>query len=87
VVQDRAFRRPGRSSAMVPVVFLTLALMACAGDMRHTSSWDGRRGYDGNGDYGYDLAASRAEARVYRMRASRTYRVLIGPHRVVRCEC
>jgi hypothetical protein len=75
VVQDRAFRRPGRSSAMVPVVFLTLALMACGGEGRHSSRWDGRRGYDGNGDYGYDLAASRAEARGYRMRAGRTYQV------------
>jgi hypothetical protein len=31
------------------------------------TAWDGRRGYDGNGDYGYDVAASRAEARAYRV--------------------
>ncbi len=32
--------------------------------------WDGRRGYGGTGDYGYDLNASRAEAGQYRARAA-----------------
>jgi hypothetical protein len=40
--------------------------------------WDGRRGYDGNGDYGYDLDAARAEARWYRARAPGAY-VTPGP--------
>jgi hypothetical protein len=39
------------------------------------AEWDGRRGYDGNGDYGYDSAASRAEAGSYRMRVARAYPV------------
>ncbi|TPG56977.1 lytic transglycosylase domain-containing protein [Roseomonas nepalensis] len=42
--------------------------------------WDGRRGYDGNGDYGYDLGArgllaSRAEAGSYRAGAASRYAV------------
>lgn len=37
--------------------------------------WDGRRGYDGNGDYGYGLAASRTEARGFRAQAARAYGV------------
>jgi soluble lytic murein transglycosylase-like protein len=45
----------------------------CAGGSYSASGWDGRRGYDGNGDYGYDLAASRSEARSYRARAARNY--------------
>ena len=51
-----------------------LPLAGCAGSPG-TTAWDGRRGYDGNGDYGYDLAASRAEARLYRAQAARAYAV------------
>ncbi len=41
--------------------FLLLALVsACA---PRQTAWDGRRGYDGRGDYGYDLNASRAASR------------------------
>jgi SLT domain-containing protein len=47
----------------------------CAGGGYSASGWDGRRGYDGNGDYGYDLAASRSEASHYRARAARNYPV------------
>jgi hypothetical protein len=36
-------------------------------------AWDGRRGYGGSGDYGYDVNASRAEARSYLARASHNY--------------
>ena len=39
------------------------------------TAWNGRRGYDGNGDYGYDLSAARAEASGYRARAARAYAV------------
>ena len=46
-----------------------LLLAACGGNGR----WDGRRGYDGSGDYGYDINASRASARSYRARAARSY--------------
>jgi len=56
---------------------LLLALLAACGGPRPYGgvAWDGRRGYDGHGDYGYDLAASRAEAGAYRARASRVYAV------------
>ena len=39
-----------------------------------TYVWDGRRGYDGNGDYGYDPDAPR-EAAVYEARARSSYPV------------
>ena len=38
---------------------LLVACAGCAGGAHYAGKWDGRRGYDGNGDYGYDLAASR----------------------------
>jgi len=51
-------------------------LLSACGSARYAGTvWDGRRGYDGNGDYGYDLAASRAEARDYRASAARSYQV------------
>ena len=60
-------------------VSLLLLLSACAGGHRggpHAGArWDGRRGYDGRGDYGYDLDAARAEAAAYRARAARSYPV------------
>ena len=43
---------------------------ACSGGASH---WDGLRGYDGRGDYGYDVAASNAEAHSYRSRAPLSY--------------
>jgi len=55
-------------------VALLVLLSACAGQYAGTG-WDGRRGYDGRGDYGYDVDASRAEAQAYRTRASRSYPV------------
>ena len=48
-----------------------LALAGCAGGSGQ-ARWDGRRGYDGNGDYGYDLDAPRAAA-AYEARASQGY--------------
>jgi hypothetical protein len=63
-----ALIRPPRAAAL-----LLLALLA--GCSRPAVVWDGRRGYDGNGDYGYDLDASRAEARSYRARAARAYAI------------
>jgi len=59
----------GRAAALV----LAAACAGCAGGHRYVSTWDGRRGYDGTGDYGYDLAASRSEARGYRALAARSY--------------
>jgi hypothetical protein len=67
-----ASRRPlVRASALL----LLAACAGCAGGSRYTSTWDGRRGYDGKGDYGYDLNASRAEAGDYGARASKSYPV------------
>jgi soluble lytic murein transglycosylase-like protein len=59
------------------VMALALAALCagCAGGSRYASGWDGRRGYDGNGDYGYNLKAARSEAREYRARAARNYPV------------
>lgn len=56
------------------VVLLVIACTGCSGS-RYATYWDGRRGYDGSGDYGYDVAASNAEARSYRQRARGNYRV------------
>ena len=47
-----------------------LLLAGCGGAYR--TGWDGRRGYDGNGDYGYDLNAPREAVR-YEERARRSY--------------
>ena len=49
-----------------------LALAGCGSPYR--TGWDGRRGYDGNGDYGYDLNAPR-EAVGYEVKARRSYPV------------
>ena len=64
--------RPGMLVASVLVI-----LTACgpSGPYGGTPVWDGRLGYDGRGDYGYDLAASRAEASTYRAQAARDYSV------------
>jgi hypothetical protein len=53
---------------MIPLALLAL-LSACGGG----TGWNGRRGYDGHGDYGYDVNASRAAASNYRLRAARSY--------------
>ncbi|MBV1798712.1 transglycosylase SLT domain-containing protein [Siccirubricoccus sp. G192] len=53
---------------------MLVLLSACSGRPGgYGTGWDGRRGYDGNGDYGYDLAASRAAAATYRAHAARSY--------------
>src|ERR1700744_6374439 len=57
--------------SVVPLL-LTILCVGCSGT-QYATRWDGRRGYDGSGDYGYDLAASNAEARSYRTRAARSY--------------
>ena len=61
------------SIARAGVVLLATVCAGCAGGSNHAGHWDGRRGYDGKGDYGYDLAASRSEAGGYRTRAARSY--------------
>ncbi len=72
-------RRFARTSAAPTRLAGALALAAicagCAGGGQYAAGWDGRRGYDGNGDYGYDLTAARSEARNYRARAARAYPV------------
>src|SRR4051812_43688421 len=52
---------------------LVLASAPCGSNPRYAARWVGRRGYDGNGDYGSDLAASRSEARLYRQPVAATY--------------
>ena len=70
--------RRGWAAALPPVV-LALLVSACAGGPHGAARWDGRRGYDGNGDYGYDLAASRQEAARYRARAAARSYPVPGP--------
>jgi hypothetical protein len=80
-------RGPGQGAARPIAALLLVAFLAgCASSSPYATSWDGRRGYDGNGDYGYDLNASRAEASAYRAQAGRNYVVPgspddpLGPH-------
>jgi soluble lytic murein transglycosylase-like protein len=61
-------------SHVVPLSLLAASLTACALPPSPTA-WNGQRGYGGSGDYGYDLAASRAEASAYRAQAPRLYPV------------
>ena len=56
---------------MTRVLLAALFLLAGCGGAYQTG-WDGRRGYDGNGDYGYDLNAPREAVR-YEAQASRSY--------------
>ena len=62
---------PKPAGEAVLVLLLLLALAGCAGGSGQ-ARWDGRRGYDGSGDYGYDLDAPRAAA-AYEARASQGY--------------
>ncbi len=73
----RATARSAAWRALCPAgAALGVALLsACAGPTDQPPAWDGRRGYDGNGDYGYQLNAPRAEASRYRMGAARSYGV------------
>ena len=59
------------------VLLLGSACAACSA--QYATHWDGRRGYYGNGDYGYDLAASEAAALGYRARAPGNYPVPGSP--------
>ncbi len=56
---------------LVLVLLPLLAAAGCGGPVGQ-ARWDGRRGYDGNGDYGYDPDAPRA-AVAYQARASQGY--------------
>ncbi|WP_458094791.1 lytic transglycosylase domain-containing protein [Roseomonas sp. WA12] len=66
-----------RSPALLAVALGLAALLAgCAGAGSSAVSWDGRRGYDGNGDYGYVPGSpAQAEAGAYRAQAARNYAV------------
>ena len=68
---------PSRSHARLTVVLGLSALLAgCAGAGPSAGAWNGLRGYDGNGDYGYAAdAAARVEAGAYRAQAARNYAV------------
>jgi hypothetical protein len=69
---------PASSMSRAAALLLVAACAACSGPP-YATRWDGRRGYNGNGDYGYDLAASNAEARSYRARAAGNYPVPGSP--------
>jgi len=60
------------STLLASAAVLSLALAGCDGRSHQTTRWDGRRGYDGHGDYGYNLDAPR-EAAAFEARASRNY--------------
>ncbi len=62
----------GCSALLVGTTLLVLA--GCGGHSYQAARWDGRRGYDDNGDYGYDPEAPR-EAAVFEARASQNYAV------------
>ncbi len=62
----------GSLALLVGAALLALALTGCGRQPYHTARWDGRRGYDGNGDYGYDPDAPR-EAAVFEAHASQSY--------------
>lgn len=59
---------------LVGAAVLALALTNCGGHSYRTTRWDGRRGYDGNGDYGYDPDAPR-QAAAFEARARQNYPV------------
>jgi hypothetical protein len=70
----RSFNAPEDNNLSRGLVLCALLLSACAIQPHYAGDgWDGRRGYDGNGDYGYDVAASRQEAHAYRVHAARAY--------------
>lgn len=54
-------------------ILLLVCVSGCAPGTAYQASWDGRRGYGGTGDYGYDLNASRAVATAYRAQAEASY--------------
>jgi len=62
----------GPLALLVGAALLALALTGCGRQPYHTARWDGRRGYDGNGDYGYDPDAPR-EAAAFEAHASQSY--------------
>ena len=51
-----------RPASLVGAACLALVLAGCGVRPDQTARWDGRRGYDGNGDYGYDPDAPRQAA-------------------------
>ena len=57
---------------LVGTALIALGLGGC-GHSYQTTRWDGRRGYDGNGDYGYDTDAPR-KAAVFEAHASQDFR-------------
>ena len=61
-----------RPTSLVGTSVLALMLAGCGGHAYEAARWDGRRGYDGNGDYGYDLDAPR-EAAVFQAQSSQSY--------------
>ena len=63
-----------RSPAILVGTALVILAFAGCGRSDQTTHWDGRRGYDGDGDYGYNLDAPR-EAAVFEAQAIQNYPV------------
>jgi len=63
---------PRRWPALLLGALLASALAGYGGMSRQATRWDGRRGYDGHGDYGYNLDAPR-QAAAFEARASPDY--------------
>ncbi len=64
----------GSPALLVGAALLALTLTGCGGPSYQMTRWDGRRGYDGNGDYGYDPDAPR-QAAAFEARARQDYPV------------
>ena len=52
-------RSPSPAKALALALAPLLAVAGCNGPRGQAAGWDGRRGYDGQGDYGYDPDAPR----------------------------
>ena len=65
-------RCKARLAGGLSLVLALLLMLAGCGGPAGQASWDGRRGYDGRGDYGYDLDAPR-QAAAYGFSASQGY--------------
>ena len=71
---SRHRRKPTPARALALILAPLLASAGCSGPRGQAAGWDGRRGYDGQGDYGYDPDAPR-QALPFAARARQDYPV------------